>query len=232
MFLAPLAKFVPLATLAAVLFVVAHNMGEWREISGILRLDLPDKAVWLVTFALTVIADLTVAVEIGMALAALLYIYRISQTTTVSTVTPQYIQDGQPHILQDKDVPHFVTILRIHGPFLFGTTDKLTEETADLSRFAPIVILRLRNMTAIDATGLHALETLSERLKKSGRTLLLCGAHRQPAKFLKQAEFVEHVGKENILPHIQSALSRAQQIQITFSGLGDDIARDLEHAPM
>jgi SulP family sulfate permease len=232
MFLAPLAKFVPLATLAAVLVVVAYNMGEWREIGGILRLELADKTVWLVTFALTVVADLTVAVEVGMALAALLYIYRISQTTTVSTVTPQYIRDGRPHILQDKDVPPFVTILRIHGPFLFGTTDKLTEEAADLSRFAPIVILRLRNMTAIDATGLHALETLSDRLKKSGRTLLLCGAHHQPARFLKQAEFVEHVGKENILPHIQSALRRAHRIQASFSGLGDEVARDLERAPM
>jgi len=232
MFLAPLAKFVPLATLAAVLFVVAYNMGEWREIGAILRLELPDKTVWLVTFALTVIADLTVAVEVGMALAALLYIYRVSQTTTVSTVTPQYIRDGRPHILQDKDVPNFVTILRIHGPFLFGTTDKLMEEAANLSRFAPIVILRLRNMTAIDATGLHALEVLSDRLKKSGRTLLLCGAHHQPARFLKQAEFVEHVGKENILPHIQSALKRAHRIQASFSGLGDEVARDLEHAPL
>ena len=232
MFLAPLAKFVPLATLAAVLVVVAYNMGEWREIGGILRLELADKAVWLVTFALTVIADLTVAVEVGMALAALLYIYRISQTTTVSTVTPQYIRDGRPHILQDKEVPHFVTILRIHGPFLFGTTDKLTEEAAKVSRSASIVILRLRNMTAIDATGLHALETLSDSLKKSGRTLLLCGAHHQPAKFLKQAEFVEHVGKENILPHIQSALKRAHRIQASFCGLGDDVARDLERAPM
>ena len=168
MFLAPLAKFVPLATLAAVLFVVAYNMGEWREIGGILRLELPDKTVWLVTFALTVIADLTVAVEVGMALAALLYIYRISQTTTVSTVTPQYIRDGQPHILQDKDVPAFVTILRIHGPFLFGTTDKLMEEAANLSRFAPIVILRLRNMTAIDATGIARCLKLFRALKEVG----------------------------------------------------------------
>ena len=232
MFLAPLAKFVPLATLAAVLVVVAYNMGEWREIGGILHLELADKTVWLVTFALTVVADLTVAVEVGMALAALLYIYRISQTTTVSIVTPQYIRDGRPHILQDKDVPSFVTILRIHGPFLFGTTDKLAEEAADLSRFAPIVILRLRNMTAIDATGLHALEVLSDRLKKSGRTLLLCGAHHQPARFLKQAEFVEHVGKENILPNIQSALKRANRIQASFSGLGDEVARDLESTPM
>src|SRR5436190_3506894 len=120
---APLAKFIPLATLAAVLFVVAYNMGEWREIGGILRLELADKSVWLITFFLTVVADLTVAVEVGIALAALLYIYRISQTTTVSTVTPDYIEDGRAHILQDKELPPYLTILRIHGPFLFGTTD-------------------------------------------------------------------------------------------------------------
>ena len=155
---APLAKFVPLATLAAVLFVVAYNMGEWREIGTILKLSLADIAVWAATFALTVLADLTVAVEVGIALAALLYIHRISQTTTVATVTPEYIESGRAHSLQDKDVPSYVTILRIHGPFLFGTIDKLAEETEDLTKFKPVVILRVRNMTAIDATGLHALE--------------------------------------------------------------------------
>lgn len=209
--LAPLAKFIPLATLAAVLFVVAYNMGEWKEIGGILRLEFADKSVWLITFALTVVADLTVAVEVGMALAALLYIHRISQTTTVSTVTPEYIEDGRLHSLQDKDVPEYVSILRIHGPFLFGTTNRLIEETANLSKFAPIVVLRLRNMTAIDATGLHALETLSRRLRDSGRTLILCGARHQPARFLKQAEFVEHIGPDNIQPHVQAALTRAAQ---------------------
>jgi sulfate permease, SulP family len=210
---APLARFIPLPTLAAVLFVVAYNMGEWREIGGILRLELADKAVWLITFALTVMADLTIAVETGIALAALLYIYRVSETTSVETVTPAYIEDGRPHVLQDKDVPPYVTILRIHGPFLFGTTDKLLDATAVLSNFAPIVILRLRNMTAIDATGLHALEGLSDRLKKSGRTLLLCGARHQPARFLDQAEFVEHVGPANILPHVQAALQRAAELR-------------------
>jgi SulP family sulfate permease len=209
---APLARFIPLPTLAAVLFVVAYNMGEWREIGGILRLDVADKAVWLITFALTVMADLTIAVETGIALAALLYIYRVSDTTSVQMVTAEYIEDGRPHVLQDKDVPAYVTILRIHGPFLFGTTDKLLDATADLSRFAPIVVLRLRNMTAVDATGLHALERLSDRLKKSGRVLLLCGARHQPARFLDQAEFVEHVGPENILPHVQAALQRATEI--------------------
>ena len=157
---APLARYVPMATLAAVLFVVAYNMGEWREIPDILRLDFTEILVWLITFGLTVVADLTIAVEVGMALAALLYIYRVSQTTVVATVTDEYIERGRVHTLQDKDVPDYVSIVRIQGPFLFGTTEKLAEETADVSRFAPIVVLRLRNMTAIDATGLHAQKAL------------------------------------------------------------------------
>ena len=216
--LAPLAAFVPLAVLAAVLLVVAYNMGEWREIPSIWRLEWADKSVWLITFALTVMADLTVAVEVGMAFAALLYIHRVTDTTSVDVVTPEYIETGRAHVLQDKDVPEYVTIVRIHGPFLFGMTDKLADETADLSRFAPIVILRLRNMTAIDATGLHALEGLSDRLRRSGRVLLLCGARHQPARFLHQAAFVEHVGERNILPHVDGALQRAAEIHDAAGG--------------
>lgn len=225
---APLARFIPLATLSAVLFVVAYNMGEWKEIGAILRLAKADKAVWLVTFALTVLADLTVAVEVGVVLAALLYIHRVSQTSTVSTVTQEYIENGRPHSLQNKSVPPYVSILRIHGPFLFGATDKLVEETADLKGFAPVVILRLRNMTALDATGLHALETLAGRLRQSGRTLLLCGAREQPARLLGQSEFVKHVGRQNILLHIEAALDRAREIVEGFDGMGEEIAR--EHA--
>jgi SulP family sulfate permease len=106
------------------------------------------------------------------------------------------------------------------------------DATAHLSTYAPIVILRLRNMTAIDATGLHALEGLSDRLKKSGRTLLLCGARHQPARFLDQAEFVRHVGPHNILPHVQAALQRANEIWAGFSGVGEEFAHDLEHASL
>ena len=210
--MAPLAAFVPLPTLAAVLVVVAYNMGEWREIGGIWRLDWADRSVWAITFALTVIADLTVAVEVGMALAALLYIYRVTDTTIVSTLSAEDIEDGREHLLQGRAVPPYVTILRIHGPFLFGMTDKLADATADLSAFAPIVILRLRNMTAIDATGLYALELLSDRLTQSGRSLILCGARQQPAAFLHRAEFVEHVGAHNIVPHVEAALERAQAV--------------------
>ena len=228
--LAPLAVHVPLAVLGAVLLVVAWNMSEWREIPSLLRLEAADKAVWAITFALTVIADLTVAVEIGISLAALLYIHRVTETTSVSSVTPEYIEDGRPHILQDKQVPPYVTILRIHGPFLFGMTDKLDEATAEMAKFGPIVILRLRNMTAIDATGLHALEELSARLRMSGRTLVMCGARRQPAELLSQAEFVTHVGPENIVPHVEAALDRARELMSRFSGVGDEAAEDLRRA--
>lgn len=228
--LAPLATYVPLATLAAVLFVVAYNMGEWREIGSIWRLDWADRSVWLITFGLTVMADLTVAVEVGMSLAALLYIHRVTGTTMISTLSSEDIEDGRVHILQDKQVPPFVTILRIHGPFLFGMTERLVETTANLQAFAPIVILRLRNMTAIDASGLHALETLSDRLHRSGRTLILCGAREQPAAFLHQADFVEHVGAANIVPHVEAALARAREVGSTFSGVGGDSARGLATA--
>jgi SulP family sulfate permease len=209
---APLARFVPLATLAAVLLVVAYNMGEWSEIRPILRLSAADIAVWWATFLLTVMADLTVAVEVGMVLASLLYIYRISETTTVSTVTDEYIEDGRLHILQDKQVPDYVTILRIHGPFLFGTTEKLIEATANLTAFAPIVVLRLRNMSALDATGLHAIESLADRLRDSGRALLICGARDQPASLIERSSLYEHVGKDGLLPHIEAALMRAREL--------------------
>lgn len=209
---APLARYIPLPTLAAVLFVVAYNMGEWGEIRPILRLSKADIVVWIATFTLTVVADLTIAVEIGMVLASLLYIYRVSQTTTVAPVTPDYIEEGRPHILQDKYLPSYVRILRIHGPFLFGATEKLTEAVADLDALPQVVILRLRNMTALDATGVHALESLSDRLRASGRTLLLCGARRQPAKMLWKSSLPRHIGRENILPHIEAALERAQAL--------------------
>lgn len=226
------ARFIPLATLSGVLFIVAYNMGEWREIGTIIRLSKADVAVWAATFALTVLADLTVAVEVGMILAALLYIYRVSQTTTVLPVTEEYIRDGQAHILQDKQLPWYVTILRIHGPFLFGTTDKLGEATEKLEHFAPIVILRLRNMTALDATGVHAIESFSERLHTSGRTLLVCGARHQPAQLLARTDFVECIGRENFLPHVQAALERARHLSESFEGAGPDIARDLASKPI
>ena len=212
LFAAPLASHIPMAALAGILMVVAYNMGEWREIPQLLKLTKTDISVWLVTFALTVFADLTVAVEAGMILAALVFIARVANTTTVSQVTDDYIEDGRVHILQDKDIPYYATIFRIHGPFLFGATDKILTMTEDMHKLPPIVIIRLRNMTAIDATGLFALEEVAKQLHSTGRTLILCGAREQPAQLMHQAEFQEVVGRENICANVQEALQRAEAV--------------------
>src|SRR5947209_5193576 len=212
LFAAPLASYIPMAALAGILMVVAYNMGEWREIPQLLRLTKTDISIWLVTFALTVFADLTVAVEAGMILAALLFITRVSNTTTVSQVTDEYIEDGRMHILQDKDIPYYATIFRIHGPFLFGATDKVSTITEKMHELPPVVIIRLRNMTAIDATGVYALEEIARQLHASGRTLILCGAREQPAQVMQQAEFEEVVGRENICANVNEALQRAETV--------------------
>jgi len=229
---APIARFIPLATLAAVLFVVAYNMGEWREIGVILRLAKTDISVWAATFALTVLADLTVAVEVGMALAALLYIHRISETTSVTPVTEDYLRAGYAHVLQDKQLPPYVMILRIHGPFLFGTTEKLAEATRDLKDFPPVLALRLRNMTALDATGLHAIAVLAKRLRASGRTLLLCGARDQPHELISESALADEIGRKNILPHVDAALARAKEVYEDFGGVGGEFAEDMSRAPV
>jgi len=212
LFAAPLASYIPMAALAGILMVVAYNMGEWREIPQLLKLTKTDISVWLVTFTLTVFADLTVAVEAGMILAALLFIARVADTTTVSQVTDEYVEDGRVHILQDKDIPYYATIFRIHGPFLFGATEKIAAVTEEMHSLPPIVIIRLRNMTAIDATGLFALEEVARQLHATGRTLILCGAREQPAQLMHQAEFEEVVGRENICANVQEALRRAEAV--------------------
>jgi len=215
---APLAASIPMAVLAAILLVVAYHMGEWGEIPELWRQGWTDRLVWMVTFALTVLADLTVAVEAGMILAALLFIRRVSNTTTVSKVTRDYVERGRAHTLQDKPIPDYVTIFRIHGPFLFGATDKLTDLISQVGGLTPIVVLRLRNMTAIDATGMKAIQDFADALQQSGRTLLLCGAPSQPARLMSRAEFHRHVGAENILPNVSAALQRAEEIQLEHRG--------------
>jgi SulP family sulfate permease len=209
---APLARDVPLSVLAGILLVVAYNMGEWREIPDILRLSKNDISVWLATFALTVFADLSVAVEVGMILAALLMIRKIAKTTTVTEETAADVEAARVHLMQDKAVPGYVTVFRIQGPFLFGGLDKLSAITDRLAELPPIVILRLRNMTALDGSGLGALEDLADALHATKRTLILCGAREQPAKLMDQAEFDEHVGHANICADLDRALARAAEV--------------------
>ncbi len=212
LFAAPLAGYIPLSVLAAILIVVAYNMGEWKEIPQIVRLSKADVAVWFVTFMLTVFADLTVAVQAGMILAALLYITRVTSTTTVQRVDEGYLAEGHEHILQFKEIPHGVTIFRIHGPFLFGSTDKIDEIRDQLSELPPVVIMRLRNMTAIDTTGIQALEELAHSITSSGRHILFCGMRDQPMRFMERAGFDTYVGRENICPSVNRALDRAREL--------------------
>lgn len=213
-FAAPLARFIPLSVLAAILFVVSYNMGEWREIPQILKLSKLEIGTWLATFLLTVFADLTTAVEAGMIMAVLVFIRRVSLTTTVSMVTDEYVRDGHAHILQHKEIPNYVAIFRIHGPFLFGTTEKIEEITARLDELPEVVILRLRNMTATDATGIQALETAINAIRNSGRAVLLCGARGQARQLIDQSGLADHVGRENMLDNIADALERAKALRV------------------
>jgi SulP family sulfate permease len=208
---APIVRFVPLAVLAGILVVVAYQMGEWGEIKGLVRLPLAEVSVWALTFALTVVADLTVAVEAGLILAMFLALRRLSETTTIELVDAQQIEDGRLHILHDQEVPGYVAVFRIYGPLLFGTTGGLLALGDDAS-LPEIVILKLRHMTAIDATGLHALEQLAERLLASGRHLIVCGAASQPAAVMASSEFADHVGAENVCANTTAALGRARAI--------------------
>jgi SulP family sulfate permease len=220
---APLAKFIPLPTLAAILMIVAYRMGEWHAIPAILRLSAADRLVWAATFLLTVFADLTVAVEVGMVLAALLYIHRVSETTTVTSITDDDLRDsGGAAVFTDKYIPAYVSVVRVRGPFLFGATEKLEHATADATRFAEIVVLKLTQMTAIDGTGIHALESLAVRLRDTGRPLIICGAQAQPSDMIGRSKLTKLVGQKNLQPHLDAALERAA---IIHGGFDDPRAR-------
>jgi SulP family sulfate permease len=209
---ANLAKHIPLCVLAAILFVVSYNMGEWKEVPQILKLGKAPVAVWFITFALTVFADLTVAVEAGMILAMLLFVQRISTTTTVVRVTDDYIEKGIEHSLQLNPLPKGVTVFRIHGAFMFGATDKLSVITDQVDALPPVVILRLRNMNALDATGLKALEELAVKLSLKGRHLVMCGLQNQAAYLADQGDLKRHVGEKNLVMSLKEAIARANEL--------------------
>jgi SulP family sulfate permease len=181
-----------------------------------LRLSGADRAVWAATFGLTVFADLTVAVEVGMLLAALLFIHSVATTTTVAAVTDENLGDGEPRVITDRYIPAYCSVIRIRGPFLFGATDKLEHATSDVSKFGSIVVLKLTYMSAIDGTGIHALESLAKRLRDSGRSLVICGAQPQPLELIQRSKLIQLLGKRNVQPHLDAALERAAIIHGGF----------------
>ena len=212
LFAAPAAGLIPLPVLAAILMMVAWNMGDWAEIPELLKLGRADIAVWALTFFLTVFTDLTFAVEMGMLLAALLFILHVSETTTVSAIRSAWVEGGALHLVDNQEIPPYVAMFRIDGPFLFGTADKLEVIDEQIDLLPPIVILRLRHMTALDASGLHALQSLCERLHETHRSLLLCNIRPQPAQLLRRFDFERHVGIANICTTTADALRRAKEI--------------------
>jgi SulP family sulfate permease len=219
LFAAPLAGYIPMPVLAALLMMVAWNMGDWGEIPDVFRMSLTDISVWLVTLLLTVFADLTQAVEVGMALAALLFIRRVATTTDVAQVTDEFIARTRPDMLQDKEIPPYVAVFRVTGPLLFGSTDKLDVILERLDGLPPIVILRLRYMTAIDATGLQAIADLADAVRRTHRVFLVSGAREQPRATMVRARFDRHLGAENICATYDDALERARDIhEQRFSG--------------
>jgi sulfate permease, SulP family len=209
---APLAKFVPLATLSAVLVNVAVHMGEWHNFTRLPKWPICDSAVFVAAFALTVVVDLTVAVEIGMVLAAILFIKRSSETTQIMAVDESTETEGSHHSLVGKEVPKGVMIYRMMGAFFFGAVDKLESALKREKREPEVLILRMRKVVAMDATGLNALEDLYGKLHRKGKHLVLSAPHTNPMMVMEKAGFLERLGRENVCPHIDAALARSREI--------------------
>ena len=205
---APVAKFIPLTVLAAVLLVVAFKMGDWEEFRVLHRHTKSDAAVFVVTFGLTVVFDLTVAVEVGMILAAGLFIKRVTDTTQVAALDETGLP-GQGHE-RVAQVPRGVLIYRVFGALLFGAADKLDSVIRRANTDTRVVILHMASVTALDATALNALETLREKLWHHRKYLVLSGPHTQPYFLMEKAGFLERVGADNVVGDLEAAVARSR----------------------
>ncbi len=202
---APLATHVPLAVMAAILMLVAWNMGEWHEFARLRNFPVTYRTILLATFSLTVIFDITVAVEVGLILASLFFIYRISQITRIEAVA-----------LVPAEATRGVEAYRLFGSLFFGAVSKM-EAISDPSRFvgahAPrVIIFDLALLISLDTTGIDALDSLRRQLARQGGTLILVGPHEQPSSMLARSGFVVRLGAENVVPDMPAALSRANAL--------------------
>ncbi|HVW22135.1 MAG TPA: SulP family inorganic anion transporter [Opitutaceae bacterium] len=207
---APLAQYVPLTVLGAVLIVVSINMGEWDEFLILHRQPKGDAAVFLVTFVLTVFFDLTLAVEVGMLLAAFLFIKRISDATEVGELDKIVDASGAFGHEPAGDVPAGALVYRVFGALLFGAADKLDAVIRRMGSDSRVVVLHLSAVVAMDRTALGILDTLHEKLERHGRHLVLSGSHAQPHALMAKAGFLDRVGPENVCPDLPRALERAR----------------------
>jgi SulP family sulfate permease len=207
-----LATYIPMPVMSAVLIVVALKMGEWNELKQLKKMPKSDAFVLLLTFSLTVVFDLVVAVEVGMVLAAILFIKRITETTEVSCVTSEDMLERPEHIAQGKPIPEGVLVYRIFGPFMFGAAEKMQDAFFSLDQLPHVLILRLHLVTAMDATGMNALHSIITRMKNHNGTVILSGIHQQPLQMFKKAGFIEEVEMANFCATFDDALKRSAEV--------------------
>ena len=209
---APLAKNIPLATLSAILLIVAINMGEWEGFRTLRKYPASDSAVLVATFLLTVIFDLTVAVEIGMFIAIFFFIQRITDLTHVSVAEESpHLEDSEDTLIR-KNVPPGVMIYRVYGALFFGAADKLEAILAKTHTEPEVLILKMHEVISMDASALHMLEHLYGKLHRHGKHLILCGQHTQPYFLMHQAGFFDRIGAWNVVANLDEALERAREL--------------------
>lgn len=215
----PLVGMIPMACLAGVLIIVSYNMSGWREVVALSKAPKSDFIVMLVTFVLTVIFDLTIAIEIGLLLAVILFLKRTNETTVIRSfsdeIDPTLSNDIRLHgnDLEKLHIPPFTEVYEIDGPYFFGIANKFDEISQRMGTDGQKVrILRMRKVSFMDSTGIHNLEQLFLRSQRCGMTLVLSGVNENVYKTLDKAGLVKMIGKENVRNHINGALARAQEI--------------------
>jgi SulP family sulfate permease len=212
------ARLVPMCCLASVLVVVAYNMSEWRAFRSLMRAPRSDIAVLLTTFAITVAFDLTLAVQVGVVLAAFLFMKRMADVTRIETIATIPIQGGIGDAASNdgeaikRPIRKGVQIYEFNGPFFFAAADKVRDVLTIVEGAAKVLILRLRYVPAIDATGLHTLEDVHKNCARAGTVLILCGVRAQPLQALRRSHQFEIIGRENITSDLDRALARADEI--------------------
>jgi SulP family sulfate permease len=215
LFLMPLVKFIPMACLAGILVVVSYNMSEWRSFKAILKNPKSDIIVLLVTFFLTVIFDLTVAIEVGVLIACLLCMKRMAETTNVSVLSDEIDPSADTDVqgnLEHLIIPEGVKVYEINGPYFFGIGNKFEEMMGDMGGRAKVRIIRMRKVPFIDSTGVHNLSNMCRMCSQMGVKVVLSGVNPQVMKVIEDAGMDDIVGKENICSHINIALKRAEEI--------------------
>ena len=214
-FLMPLAKYIPMSCLAGILVVVSYNMSEWRSFKAILKNPKSDIIVLLVTFFLTVIFDLTIAIEVGILIACLLFMRRMSEVTNVSVETEEIdlsADSDLPNNTEHLAIPDRVEVYEINGPYFFGIANRFEEVMNDMGSIPSVRIIRMRKVPFIDSTGVNNLRNLCERTGKRGVTVILSGVTDKVYETLKKFGVDQEIGNDNIFPHIIPALERANEL--------------------